>query len=199
MRGESRQELISDGTTLPGRRSCRYSRTSASNESSSSRSPVGALLFWPARCLDIVRQLLRSLWKLGQANWRLPNLHCANRVALRLCPVESRLAGLASLRMLRECLRIKIEQVEIVIRPLDDTPPTGSSKLDFGGRKGGARSAAVFCRASDHRHPRSARTEVSSQQSRPSQTPSDHLKIEGPMPFRYTGWPSRLEGFCCPI
>ncbi|MGY3079226.1 hypothetical protein ACVWZZ_005634 [Bradyrhizobium sp. LM6.10] len=188
MRGESRQELISDGTTLPGRRSSRYSRTSASNESSSSRSPVGALLFWPARCLDIVRQLLRSLWKLGQANWRLPNLPLRESSCTSAMPCRTpALRASPACGCSRECLRIKIEQVEIVIRPLDDTPTTGSSKLDFGGRKGGARSAAVFCRASDHRHPRPARTEVSSQQSRPSQTPSDHLKIEGPMPFPLHG------------
>lgn len=97
------------------------------------------------------------------------------------------LAGLPTRITSRECLRIKIEQVEIVIRPLDDTSTTGSSKLDSGDPKGGARSAGVFCRASDHRHPRPARTEVSSPPSCHSQTPSDHLKIEGPMPFPLHG------------
>lgn len=58
-------------------------------------------------------------------------------------PLSKPACGLGALRLLaglptritsRECLRIKIEQVEIAIRPLDDTPTTESSKLDSGGR-----------------------------------------------------------------
>ncbi|MGY4444421.1 hypothetical protein ACVW04_007240 [Bradyrhizobium sp. LM2.3] len=188
MRGESRQELISDGTTLPGRRSSRYSRTSASNESSSSRSPVGALLFLASQVLGYCTSAVAVSLEAGTGELAFAKSSIA-RIELHFGYALSN-AGLRASPACgcsRECLRIKIEQVEIVIRPLDDTPTTGSSKLDFGGRKGGARSAAVFCRASDHRHPRPARTEVSSQQSRPSQTPSDHLKIEGPMPFPLHG------------
>lgn len=140
MRGASRQELISDGTTLPGRRSSRYSRTSVSSESSSSRSPVGALgqpdawkLYVSCCGLSGTRDRRTDACQIFIARIELHFGYPLSRPACGLGALRL-LAGLPTRITSRECLRIKIEQVEIVIRPLDDTPTTGSSKLDSDGR-----------------------------------------------------------------